>query len=159
MVNEAPLVTGQKEWWLRKQENQSPKIWLALAVLSQLLVLKCHSMIMPSFMMIDTSQLDIWCSVFQSAMEETVTSFDIFDIWRRVWGGFLTASKPNTQLIEKPFLLGYWHVTFLSQIVTQDETWVRHFGLKTKGNSWNGIILNLSRRRNSKSLHQWARSW
>jgi len=28
----------------------------------------------------------------------------------------------NTQLIEKPFLLGYWHVTFLSQIVTEDET-------------------------------------
>lgn len=43
-------------------------------------------------------------------------------IFQDVCNGFLTGSKSNTQLIEKPFLLGYWHVTFLSQIVTQDVT-------------------------------------
>jgi hypothetical protein len=54
--------------------------------------------------------------------EMSVTSSDIFDIWRCVWDGFLTASKSNTQLTEKPFHLGYWHVTFLTHIVTEDET-------------------------------------
>ena len=142
---EVPLVAGQNEWWLKKHEKQSSKIWLTLAVLSQVLVLKSHSTIMPSFMVIDTSHLDNRCSVFQLPKEVSVTSFDIFDIRRCVWDGFLRASKSNTQMREKPFLLGYWHVTFLSQIVTEDETWVHHFGLKTKG-----TILKISRRRNLK---------
>lgn len=150
---EVPLVAGQNEWRLWKQEKQNSKIWLTLAVLSQVLVLKSHNTSMPSFMMINTLQLDNWCSVFQSPKEVSVTSFDIFDIRRCVWDGFLRASKSNTQMREKPFLLGYWYVTFLSHIVTEDETWV-YFGLKTKG-----TILNISWRRNSKSLHHCARSW
>jgi hypothetical protein len=32
-------------------------------------------------------------------------------------------------------------------------------GVETKGNPWNGTILNLPRRRNSKSLRQGAKSW
>jgi hypothetical protein len=34
--------------------------------------------------------------------------------------------------------------TFLSRIVTADETWVHDFELETKGNLWNGTILDLS---------------
>jgi hypothetical protein len=48
---------------------------------------------------------------------------------------------------------------FLSQIVTADETWVHDFESETKkGNPWNGTILNIARRKNSKSLCERARS-
>jgi hypothetical protein len=55
------------------------------------------------------------------------------------------------QLREKPFsseLLARFEAegeTFLSWIVTADETWIRQFELETKGNPWNGTILNLPR--------------
>jgi hypothetical protein len=56
---------------------QSSKICLIDAVLSQPLVLKCCNVLMLSFMSIDTSQPDNWLSVFESAKEVLVISFEI----------------------------------------------------------------------------------
>lgn len=70
----------QKHHWLLgrrvtglKQEGQSPMICLSQAVLSHLLVLKCCSVLMTSFAMIDTSLPTNWCSVFQSAKGVEIT--------------------------------------------------------------------------------------
>jgi len=49
--------------------------------------------------------------------------------------------------------------TFFSKIFTGDETWVHPFEPERKqSNPWNGTILDLPGRKNSKSFHQWARS-
>jgi hypothetical protein len=55
---EAPLLAWQEERWLLKQQKQSSMICLSqVVILSQLLVLKCYSMLMLSFVKTDTSQL------------------------------------------------------------------------------------------------------
>ncbi|GFG32255.1 hypothetical protein Cfor_01297 [Coptotermes formosanus] len=51
---------------------------LTQAILSQPLVLKCCSVLMPWFVRIDASQLDNWHSVFQSVKEVLVPSFEIW---------------------------------------------------------------------------------
>jgi len=44
--------------------------------------------------------------------------------------------------------------TFLFHNGKANETWAQHFELEKKGNPWNDTVLNLSRIKNSKSLHQ-----
>jgi hypothetical protein len=90
---------------------------------------------MPLFERIDASQPDIWHSVFHSAKEVLVTSFKILDIRRCVRDGFLRTSQSNTKPTE--LLAGFEAKgeTFLSWIVTADETWVHHFELETKSQS------------------------
>lgn len=105
-LTEALLVAGQIEWWLPKQEKQSSVLCLTEAVLSQLLVLKFCSMLIPSFVMIDGWQPDNWHSIFQSAKVVLVTPFEILDIWRCEWDGVFRASQLKTSL----FILSYWHV-------------------------------------------------
>jgi hypothetical protein len=71
-------------WAKRVMDPETGKaallICLAQAVLSQLLVLKCFSVLIPSLARIDTSQFNNWHSVFQSAEEVQIISFEILDI-------------------------------------------------------------------------------
>ena len=55
------------------------------------------------------SQPDNWRSLFQSAKEVLVTSFEISDIRRCARDGFLGASQSNTKPRETQFLLSCWH--------------------------------------------------
>jgi len=82
---EAPVATGRKEWPLPKRENCSSVICVAQAILSQLLVLKCCSGLIPSLARVAASNSDILCWVFRSANEVSVTAFEILGI-RRFFG-------------------------------------------------------------------------
>jgi len=53
---------------------------LTEAVLSQPLILKFYSMLIPSFVMTDELQPDNWHCIFQSAKVVLVTPFEILDI-------------------------------------------------------------------------------
>jgi hypothetical protein len=69
---------GEKSDYFKNERNSM--ISRAEAILSELLVSKCCSMLMPSFMRISASQPNNWCSAFQAAEGVFVTSFKILDI-------------------------------------------------------------------------------
>ena len=78
---------------------------------------------MPSFTKIDVAQPDNWHLVFQSEKEVPVTSFEIVEIQ-------LCAQSNKTERKAISFKLACFEAekdTYLSWIVTGDETWVRHF--------------------------------
>lgn len=161
---QVPLVAGWREWRLPKQEKQSFMTSLAQAVLFSLLVLKCRRVLMPSFTWIDASQLDNWHSVFQSVKEVIVTSFEILDLGRCAWHGFLGASHSNTKPREKSFLSG-WRFLKLREkpsylgMLQQVKPGSLILSLRQKFNPWNDTILNLPGRKKFRSLHQRIRSW
>lgn len=117
---------------------------LPQAILPQLLVLKYLSMLRPLFARINASQRNNWCSVLQSAKEE---SHHLRPYIRR---GFMRWF-PQSLTVEHKIERRAEGETFLSHIGKADETWAQHFELKKKGNPWNSTILNLSRIKNSKS--------
>jgi hypothetical protein len=126
---------------------------------SQLLVLKCCSVVMLSFAKIDVSQPDNRHSVFQSAKAVLVTSFEILDMRRCAQDGFPRVSQSNTQernAISSGLLACFEgeRDSILSWIVTADEAWVYHFEPRLKGNPWNSTIFNLPEKKNSKCFHQ-----
>jgi len=69
---EALLAAEWREWQLLKKGKQISMICLA-DIFAQLLVLKCRSMLMPSFLRIDASHVNKLHSVFQSTKEVLVT--------------------------------------------------------------------------------------
>ena len=109
-----------------------------------------------SFLGIDASQLDNWRSVFRSAKEVLGTSSGILGIRRRGRDGFLGASqsqhKTECKAISSELLAHFKAegVSFLSHIVTANETWVM---------TWHGTILNLTGRKYPENLRQRASSW
>jgi hypothetical protein len=122
-------------------------ICLAQAVLSQLLVLKCCSMVMPSFARINASQPN-GHTVFQSAKEVLVTLFMILDIRRCAQDGFLGISHSNTKPTGKPFFQSCWHVLKVREIASytgllqlmKSGSIVLNWSLK--GNPRNSTIFN-----------------
>jgi len=97
-----------KHHWLLDKNNvgfQNMKSRAAQAVLSQLLVLKCCSMLIALFTSIDTSQPVKWRAVLQSVKEVIVILFEILDIGSCSRIGSLGSSELNKKPSEKPFLL------------------------------------------------------
>ena len=113
-----------------KQEEKNSLFCLAQAVLSQLLVLKCCNVLMPSFVGIDASQLDNWRPVFRSAKKVLGTSSGILGIRRRARDGLLGASQSQPKTESKAIsaeLLAHFEAEgeiTLSHIVIANETWV-----------------------------------
>jgi len=94
----------------------------------------------PSFVKINASQLDNWCSYFQSAME-VLTSFEIWDIRRHA--RCVGSSEPHSRtrnrrkIVSSEFLAHFAAEggTFLSRIFTPGETCVHNFKPETKSTS------------------------
>ena len=84
-------------------------------VLSQLLVLQCEGMMMPSVARIHTSQPDKRRSAIRSTKEVLVASFEVLDIPLCVRDSLLGASQENTKLKEMPFIPSCWHVLKLRE--------------------------------------------
>jgi hypothetical protein len=136
-------------------------IYLAQAILSQLLVLKCCSKVMPSFARIVASQPNNRHTLFRSAKEVLVTSFKILDIWRCVQDGFLGVSQSNTNPRGKPFLWSCRHVFKVREIASypgllqQMKPGSIILNRRLKDNPWNDTIFNLPGGGGiSKCLHQ-----
>jgi len=106
-------------WTLRVTACETGKAALchlpSSGVLSQLLVLQCGGVMRLSVVRIDTSQPDNRRSVFQSAKELLVASFEVLDILRCVSHSLLGASQKNRKQREKSFILSCWHVLKLRE--------------------------------------------
>jgi len=140
---EALVAAGWEEWRLLEQEKQSSMICLTQAIPSADSQNWQHAATR-----IDTSQLDNWHSVFQSAKEVLVTSFEILDIRKCVRDGFLRASQLNTKHTEKSFLLSCLHVLKLRErpsypILLHQMKPGSIIVNWRQGSPWNGTILNL----------------
>ena len=150
-LTEAPMVTGWEEWQLSNQENKSTMISHVQAILSQLSVLKCCSMLMPLFMRIDASKPTNWHWVFQSEKEALVTSFKILDIPRCVQNEFLTV-KHNTESKAIFFcVVGTFWSRWRDLILDCYSRWnlgPLFWTWDKKVNLWNGTILKLPGRKN-----------
>jgi hypothetical protein len=114
---------------------------LTEAVLSQLLILKFCSMLIPSFVMSDELQPDNWHSIFQSAKVVLVTPSELLDIWRCEWDGFFRASQLNKKTQKKVIyseLLACFEPGLLQRMKPGS---LMDWGQRT--NPWNGSILIL----------------
>jgi hypothetical protein len=88
--------------------------------------------------------IDNWRSVFQSAKEVLVTSFWVLDIQGCVPDVFLGAPQSRRSISSE--LMARFEAegeTFLSRILTADETWVHYFESETKRQSkeWHRLPL------------------
>lgn len=84
------------------------------AVLSQLLVLKCCSVLMSLFMRIDTSWPDNWCSfiwISKGRFSHIIQGLGYMTVCMQ----WVPQRQLNTKLTEKPFLPSWWHVLTLRE--------------------------------------------
>jgi hypothetical protein len=131
-------------------------IFLAQAVLSQLLALTRCSVLMPTFARVDASQPDNWRPVFELSKELLVTSTVISDIRKYAQGGFLGTPHSNTKPRERPSIPSFWHGLkqrerlsypgFLQQMKPVYIIMKR----RLIGNPWNGTIPNFTGRKIQK---------
>jgi len=157
-LTEALLVAWQKAWWLLKQEKQSSMLCLTEAVLSQLLVLKFCSMLIPSFVMIDESQPDKWHSILQSAKAVLVTPF--WDLgYLKVWMRWVFQSLTVEQKTQKKVIYLELLACFEPGRVQQMKPGSIILDWGQTHNPWNGTILILPGQKNWKSLCHRVMSW
>jgi hypothetical protein len=112
---------------------------LTQAVLSQLLVLKCCNMLMPTFGTINTSQPNNWSypSISKGSVSDIIQDLGYLKVCERWVPQNLTNTNQTKRKAVSSELLACFEAAWdiLSWTVIVDETWDQHFEQETKRQS------------------------